>query len=148
MFYEGKIIDVFYSSNAGGFTENNEQVWGMKPRPYLRGQADADPSQVPAEFKDGISENELDAFLGSSFPAHSRGAPIASKKYYRWNKKVDVSAPKKWLKAQGHNLGQIQDAKVLSRGISGRVVQLELGVVELRHAATAAPHHRTPRSQS
>jgi hypothetical protein len=30
------IISTFYSSSTGGATENNEDVWGGTPRPYLR----------------------------------------------------------------------------------------------------------------
>ena len=30
------IIATYYSSSTGGATENNEDVWGGNPRPYLR----------------------------------------------------------------------------------------------------------------
>ena len=36
----GKVIQAFYSSSSGGRTENNEDVWGGTPLPYLRGVAD------------------------------------------------------------------------------------------------------------
>ncbi len=38
--YAGKIIQAFYSSSSGGRTENNEDVWGGTPLPYLRGVSD------------------------------------------------------------------------------------------------------------
>ena len=38
--YAGKYIQAFYSSSSGGRTENNEDVWGGTPLPYLRGVAD------------------------------------------------------------------------------------------------------------
>ncbi len=38
--YGGKIIQAFFSSSSGGRTENNEDVWGGTPLPYLRGVAD------------------------------------------------------------------------------------------------------------
>jgi len=34
--YKGKIISAFYSSSSGGRTQNNEDVWGGNPLPYLR----------------------------------------------------------------------------------------------------------------
>ena len=39
--YEGKPIQALYSSSSGGYTENNENVWGGTPIPYLRGVPDA-----------------------------------------------------------------------------------------------------------
>lgn len=44
--YRGKPIDAFFMSNAGGWTENSENVWGNKI-PYLRGVAD-DSSHMPS----------------------------------------------------------------------------------------------------
>ena len=38
--YAGDVIQAFYSSSLGGRTENNEDVWGGTPLPYLRGVAD------------------------------------------------------------------------------------------------------------
>jgi SpoIID/LytB domain protein len=38
--YKGALIEAFYSSSSGGYTENNENVWGGSPIPYLRGVCD------------------------------------------------------------------------------------------------------------
>jgi SpoIID/LytB domain protein len=38
--YSGQIISAFYTSSDGGHTENNENVWGGTPLPYLRGVCD------------------------------------------------------------------------------------------------------------
>ncbi len=38
--YKGQTIQAFYMSSSGGFTENNENVWGGSPIPYLRGVCD------------------------------------------------------------------------------------------------------------
>lgn len=38
--YEGNPIQALYSSSSGGHTENNENVWGGSPVPYLRGVKD------------------------------------------------------------------------------------------------------------
>ncbi len=37
---KGSIISAFFSSSSGGRTENNEDVWGGTPLPYLRGVDD------------------------------------------------------------------------------------------------------------
>ncbi len=38
--YRGDLIQAFYSASSGGYTENNENVWGGSPIPYLRGVCD------------------------------------------------------------------------------------------------------------
>ncbi len=38
--HSGGIISTLYSSSSGGYTENNENVWGGSPVPYLRGVCD------------------------------------------------------------------------------------------------------------
>ncbi len=38
--YHGDLIQAFYTSSSGGYTENNENVWGGTPIPYLRGVCD------------------------------------------------------------------------------------------------------------
>lgn len=45
--YRGEPIQALYSSSSGGHTENNENVWGGSPIPYLRGVKDA-PDAVEA----------------------------------------------------------------------------------------------------
>ncbi len=126
MFYGKKIIEATYSSNAGGFTENNENVWDMEPRPWLRGKPDAPSGTVPAKFRDGISPDELADFLDADYPANSKTAPISSTRLYRWTRSVKVSEVHEWLSENGRNVGRIKDVKVKSRGISGRVIRLEV----------------------
>jgi SpoIID/LytB domain protein len=38
--HDGAPIQALYSSSSGGYTENNENVWGGTPLPYLRGVKD------------------------------------------------------------------------------------------------------------
>jgi stage II sporulation protein D len=38
--YGGSVIQAFFFSTSGGYTENNENVWGSAPLPYLRGVPD------------------------------------------------------------------------------------------------------------
>lgn len=126
MFYKKQLVEAVYSSNAGGFTENNNNVWDAKARPYLRGKADVPSNKVPAKFRDGISTDELEEFLASDMPAYSKISPMGSTKYYRWEDTASVAEVQDWLGKQGYKLGKIRGAKVLSRGISGRVIRLEI----------------------
>ena len=126
MFYGDEIVRAFYSSNAGGFTENNENVWDMEARPYLRGKIDSFAKDIPAAYRDGLSEAELPLFLQDDFAAHSRDAPVSSRKHFRWTKSVDVDVPQAWLQKNKLSIGKLRDAVIEERGISGRVVKLEL----------------------
>lgn len=125
MFHGQKIIEAVYSSNAGGFTESNENVWDMEPRPWLRGKPDLLGS-VPDAFKDGIADAEVKDFLKAKVSSPSSVASVSSAKLFRWTKTVEPSVVEAWLKENKRNVGEIQDVKILSRGISGRVMRLEV----------------------
>jgi len=126
MFYGKQIVQGVYSANAGGFTENNEDVWDAEPKPYLRGGADAPDDEVPEAFRDGIDADELSDFLSSDFPAFSESAPASSSKYYRWSATVGAAEAREWLEATDRDVRRIKRAEVTERGDSGRVVRLKL----------------------
>ncbi len=121
-----RIVNAVYSSNAGGFTENNENVWDARPQDHLRGRIDAPDSALPAEFANGIDEDNLEAYLDADFPAYSREASVASSDNYRWERSVDVSEPMSWLADRDDSVGTIRDVEVESRGVSGRVKRLRV----------------------
>lgn len=62
------VISTFYSSSNGGASENNEDVWGGAPLPYLRSVADkwsADSSINPlARWSILVSDQDLATALG------------------------------------------------------------------------------------
>ncbi len=126
MFYDQRIVEAVYSANAGGFTENNEEVWNAEPRPYLRGGPDAPKKRVPQAFRDGVDASEVEDFLESDFRAWSTRSPLGSTELYRWSERVSAQVPIKWLDKHGGGLDSITDAEVLERGVSGRIVRLEL----------------------
>ncbi len=126
MFYGKKIVEAVYSSNAGGFTESNENVWDMEPRPWLRGKPDAPTGKVPKQFAKEVKTTELAAFLSSDMPAWSKIAPVGSSRLYRWKKTVPASKALEWLRETGQDVGRIKSAEVEKRGVSGRVVRLKL----------------------
>jgi stage II sporulation protein D len=65
--YQGSLIDAFYSSSSGGYTENNENVWGGSPIAYLRGVCDpgdytaANPNAV---WQVSLSSRQVTSRLG------------------------------------------------------------------------------------
>lgn len=70
--YQGQPIQALYSSSSGGYTENNENVWGGTPLPYLRGVPDkpdavsANPNYEwsPVTMSFGEFESKLQAAYG------------------------------------------------------------------------------------
>ena len=70
--HDGAPIQALYSSSSGGHTENNENVWGGTPLPYLRGVQDkpdavsANPNHewTPVKMSFGEFENKLQAAYG------------------------------------------------------------------------------------
>lgn len=66
--YDGKPIQAYYSSSSGGHTENNENVWGGSPIPYLRGVPDPwDRNVSPySRWSIPLSSQELESRLNAS----------------------------------------------------------------------------------
>lgn len=60
VFYGNEVITAYYFSSSGGWTENNENIWGGTPRPYLRGVPSPDETspynswQTPAISKQSL----------------------------------------------------------------------------------------------
>ena len=67
--HQGDPIQALYSSSSGGHTENNENVWGGSPIPYLRGVKDG-PDSVDANpnhrWKEQMSWSRLSSRLNVS----------------------------------------------------------------------------------
>ncbi|HEX9123969.1 MAG TPA: SpoIID/LytB domain-containing protein [Actinomycetota bacterium] len=58
----GELIQAFYTSSSGGFTENNENVWGGTPISYLRGVCDPGdytPANPNAVWKVTMSATQI-----------------------------------------------------------------------------------------
>jgi SpoIID/LytB domain protein len=93
--YNGKLIQALYSSSDGGFTENNENVFGGAALPYLRGSCD------PGDWANGSNPN-------SNWTTTMDGDQIATR-----------------LAAGGFNTGQVQQLTVVPpRGVSGRMLDV------------------------
>lgn len=133
--YNGKLILALYSSTAGGHTENYENVFlaaeGEKAAehlPYLKGKPDKQFELVSDEDINNFYINAPD-----SFDINSR--------FYRWEvewSKLELEEIlKKTLKQNSNSgyispkfnpecFGNLTDIKILSRGVSGKVISLEI----------------------
>lgn len=137
--YNNELILTLYSSTAGGYTESyayafsdpNTKAFPSVNKPYLLAVPDKE------EFPALDDEEKAKNFYSQKIPSYDIESP-----YYRWQKEWAVgeleNVLKKTLVAQsktgfvspafkeGMDLGQIKDIKVMKRGVSGKVIELEL----------------------
>lgn len=66
--YDGQIIPAYYHSTSGGYTENNDLIWGGEKRPYLR--AVSSPYETDSPYWSwqtrSYTKAELQAILATS----------------------------------------------------------------------------------
>ena len=96
--YGGAPIEALYMSSSGGHTENNENVWGGTPVPYLRGVPDG------ADRAGGRNPN------------------------YRWRREIPWGALSRRLNSSYRTGWLKSVAVVPPRGVSGRVTVVKPGV--------------------
>lgn len=137
--YDNELILSLYSSTAGGYTENYSNAFSDNitkafpsiSKPYLIAVPDKD------DFPVLDNEERAKDFYMSKLPSYDIDSP-----YYRWTKEWAVgeleNILKKTLVAQSKTgfispvfketdeLGRIKDIKVMRRGASGKVIELDL----------------------
>lgn len=137
--YDNDLILTLYSSTAGGYTESyayafsdpTTKAFPSISKPYLVAVPDK-------EYFDSLDDEEkAKEFYKSRVPSYDIDSP-----YYRWQKTWAVgeleNVLKKTLVAQsktgfispvfkeGDDLGRIKDIKVMRRGASGKVIELDI----------------------
>lgn len=137
--YDNNLILTLYSSTAGGYTESYSNAFsdthtGVFPsanKPYLVAVPDK------KDFEPLNTEEKARAFYSAKIPSFDIESP-----YYRWQKEWAVgeleNVLKQTLPAQsktgfitpafkyGDDLGHVKDIKVMKRGNSGKVMELDL----------------------
>ncbi len=116
--YNEDIIDALFSSNCGGVTESNNNVWKGDAIPYLQSVSDI-PIAVDYNLK---SDAGAKSWIDSKYVPESK-QELASwqKKYFHWVRNVKIED----VEAKT-GINRILDVKVLKRGDSGRVLQLQV----------------------
>jgi SpoIID/LytB domain protein len=136
LIHDEQICDTRYSKSCGGISENNENVWGDEPKPYLRAVHDGNNSALPNIKSESdlevwltelqncycgpeyVPENDLKKYLGHVDKSGS---------YFRWN--VSFSQ-EKLAQLISEKTGRMFDSIILlqplNRGISGRITLLRI----------------------
>lgn len=137
--YNNELILTLYSSTAGGYTESYSYAFSdpmtkafpSLNKPYLIAVPDRE------EFPALNEEEDAKKFYSQKVPSYDIESP-----YYRWQKEWAVGELENVLKKtlvsqsktgfispafkEGDDLGRIKDIKVMKRGASGKVVELDL----------------------
>ena len=137
--YEHEPILALYSSTAGGYTEsysnafsdNNTKVFPSIGKPYLVAVPDK------PDFEPLDDEEKAKDFYETRIPSYDIESP-----YYRWTKEWSSSELEEVLSKtlpvqsktgfifpainQGDCIGNIKDIKVMKRGTSGKIMELEI----------------------
>lgn len=97
LMFNGRPIEAVYHSSSGGYTENNEFVWGGPPLPYLRGVPDPWDSGPRRSWTVKLTQAEMAARL-NAVAETSAGTPS----------KIEVLAPEG---VSGRVRGVLNDAQ-------------------------------------
>ena len=131
MIHRNKITEAFYAGVCGGHTENNENVWLINAKGYLRGVLDRDgnrlstPLSEESNVKKWIDSNP-DVYCSST----RKNRPTSvnySKKYFRWQVEYKRQELEKIIREKtGEDFGELVDLVPLKRGVSGRLIDLQV----------------------
>jgi SpoIID/LytB domain protein len=124
---EGRLVDAFYHAASGGHTEHNENAWPGRAQPALRGRADlvAGASDPLAQ---GATEEAVAALLASK-PVSWASASGLNAEAERWTFERTAQELLGSLRSVG--VAQpVAAMRVLKRGVSGRVTELELALAD------------------
>lgn len=130
--YENQICDAVYASVCGGHTENRENVWFVNDKPYLRGRFDdvkGEPAEIDLSKEDQVKRwinSDPDVFCNVSKLEFSTPL-LNAQKYFRWSQSYTTFALEKIIKKKtGVDIGLFYGIVPLERGVSGRLIQIEI----------------------
>ena len=131
MIHRKNITEAFYAGVCGGHTENNENVWLMDSKGYLRGILDSEAKRLSSSLQ---SEDNVRRWVDSK-PAvfcNTNNARVPkslnySKKYFRWKVKYSRKELESIIREKtGEDFGDLVDLLPKKRGVSGRLIELEV----------------------
>jgi len=123
-----------FSAVCGGHTENSENVWSGDPQPYLRGVYDIVNAESVASKFDLSREENARTWIESSpsvfCNVKKNGNPeyaAYAAKFFRWQVSFTRQELEKNIRDYtGKDFGALVDLQAVSRGVSGRIIQLHV----------------------
>jgi SpoIID/LytB domain protein len=123
---QSRLVDSVYSAVCGGYTEDNDAVWGGPADPSLRGRPDFDPA-APAmgAFRDGIGEALVSRFVRlNPIPSYCATSGFANPDKVRWQRSFIQREVDDLCASLG--VGTVKALTVEGRGVSGRARALRI----------------------
>jgi len=136
--YDGKICDARYSKCCGGISELFENVWEPIPHPYLQKVIDND--STPPGYDESLDSEEKarkwitgspDAFCNTSdknvLSQVLNDYDQETIDFYRWKSQLSQQEIRRLLKTRvGIDVGEVLDLIPVERGVSGRLIKLQI----------------------
>lgn len=132
LYFNSEVCDAVYSSVCGGHTENKENVWNSPPEKYLEGVFDGITSEGDT-FK-LTDESDLHKWVDTNPEVccnvkllNNTSAMNGANKYFRWEETITRSELESTIKQKtGVDIGTFYGIVPLKRGVSGRLMEIEL----------------------
>jgi len=130
----GELCTTPFSAMCGGHTENSENVWIGGPQSHLRGVFDV-LNAGPIESRFDLSNEQNARTWIESLPTvfcnvQKNGNPeyaAYAKKFFRWQVAMSRSELEKNIENySGKKFGSLVDLVPVSRGVSGRIIELRI----------------------
>ena len=123
---QSRLVDSVYSAVCGGYTEDNDAVWGGPADPSLRGRPDFDPgTREMAPFRDGIGEALVSRFVHlDPVPSYCAQSGFARPDKVRWRRTFEQREVDEICAPLG--VGSVKELAVEGRGVSGRARTLRI----------------------
>lgn len=123
-----------YCAMCGGHTENAEHVWNGEGVSYLRGLFDVEHPKALEHAMDLSQEQDIERWLEADPNVFCNIARAGdpefaqyAKKFFRWSVTFTREELEQHIKQYtGTNFGTLIDLIPLSRGVSGRLIELEV----------------------
>ena len=130
--FDGDICEAVYSSVCGGHTENKENVWNSPAESYLQGIYDIQGgNSIPLKLD---NEKDLKDWIDSDHEVfcnvrHHDTPPAlqGAVKYFRWEESYTRMELESIVRNKtGVDVGTIFGIEPLKRGVSGRLMEIEI----------------------
>ena len=130
LIYDNKPINSFYHGSNGGVSAQASESWNIEDNSYFKIKLDGKKSLNKSFKVPFYKESELSTFLDSDIEQfygsdHSR---------FRWSKQISSAQVAENLikKKLIHKNENVLDLNVIERGLSGRVIKLEIKTTNLK----------------
>ena len=144
--FDNMICDTRYSKSCGGVSENNENVWDMESKPYLRGVFDGAQKELP-DLSDSIHfqewlKNDHGCYCSNNYVNNEQlkqylGSVDEKGNYFRWEFTYSQDVLLKMINEKtGQSFEKILSIDPIQRGFSGRIIKLSVS-----GKLDGKPHH-------